>query len=168
MRIFKNVWKRAFNQDGFTLVESILTMMAAAMILSFYPLIIQAFKQMDHAFMPEVNYEWNLFLIEMRQEIMNSTGCTAGGTHLTLTVNGESVTYEQYANSVRRRVENSGHEVVLQKVETVSFIPDPTGFNVLVTFQDGRDRAAHVAFRAPDLKATSGKAEINEGSGYLH
>ncbi|MED1205146.1 competence type IV pilus minor pilin ComGF [Heyndrickxia acidicola] len=148
MKIFKNVWKQVSNQDGFTLVESILTMMTAAMILSFYPLIIQAFKQMDRAFAPEENYEWNLFVIEMRQEIMYSTDYIAGKSQLKLTVKGAEVSYEQYANSIRRRVENTGHEVVLQKVDTVSFLPDSAGFNVLVTFQDGREREAHIAICA--------------------
>ncbi len=53
-------------------------------------------------------------------------------------LNGEKVTYEKYQDSIRRRVNDKGHEVVLQKLSLVSFHAIDGGVRIEGVFLDGK------------------------------
>jgi competence protein ComGF len=137
------------NERGFTLVESIFTLMIAVMILSLIPLVIKAFNHIDISLSTEETYEWNTFLMQLRREIRNSEESNIVGNKLCLKVNGENVTYEQYGLLLRRRVNETGHEVVLQKVETATFSMVKNDISLKVTFTNDHQEIARFSFFNP-------------------
>lgn len=91
------------------------------MILSFFPLIIKTYNHIQNSLSTDQDFEWNLFLIQLRKEIRTSDEWGLSGNKLNLFVNQEMVMYEQYGSSLRRRVDNKGHEVVLQNLKEIRF-----------------------------------------------
>lgn len=96
MKTGKNVLQNWKSEKGFTLAESIISLMIAVTILSLIPLVIKGFNHINHSLSTEDAYEWNIFLIQLRREIRNSSSVDITGNKLILQVNGEKVTYESF------------------------------------------------------------------------
>lgn len=65
--------------------------------------------------------EWEVFSSQIKKEIHGSQHAEVVGGSLVLSEDTETIVYEKYNNILRRRVNNSGHEVVLQNVSEVTF-----------------------------------------------
>jgi competence protein ComGF len=65
--------------------------------------------------------EWEVFSSQIKKEIHGSQNAVVVGGNLVLSEDTETIVYEKYNNILRRRVNNSGHEVVLQNVSEVTF-----------------------------------------------
>jgi competence protein ComGF len=76
--------------------------------------------------------EWEVFCSQMKKEIRMSTNIQVVSNHLILTEDNGTVTFEKYENILRRRVNNSGHEVVLQNVSDVTFTLLPNRIRISV------------------------------------
>ncbi|GIN85496.1 hypothetical protein J6TS2_18820 [Heyndrickxia sporothermodurans] len=132
-----NVLSRNFNQKGFTILESIFSILILLLIITFFPLFIKAYEQTQHSLSTEEDFEWNLFLIQLRKEIRTSDAWKINGNRLFLYFDNIEVLYEQYGNSIRRRVDSKGHEVVLQKVKSILLSNENNGFSLNILFQKG-------------------------------
>ncbi|MEB6547520.1 ComGF family competence protein [Heyndrickxia sporothermodurans] len=134
------------NEKGFSLIECIFSLLILSTILAFFPLLIKAYERIDHAYSTEKDFEWNLFLMELRKELRTSNGWVVTGNSLYLNRGQEVVVYEKYNQSIRRRVDGKGHEVVLQKVKQINFNSNKNEIILHVQFVNNHSREAHLFF----------------------
>lgn len=76
--------------------------------------------------------EWEVFVLELKKETKKAQYIGVSNNKLFLYVDGRMVTYERYENSIRRRVDSTGHEVALQGVTNVDFTSCKNGFRIEV------------------------------------
>jgi competence protein ComGF len=65
--------------------------------------------------------EWDVFSSQIKKEIRMSTKAQVVNNRLILTEDTGSITIEKYGSILRRRVNNTGHEVYLQNIAEVNF-----------------------------------------------
>lgn len=65
--------------------------------------------------------EWDVFCSQVKKEIRISSKAEVISGRLVLTNNNETIYYEKYGSNIRRRVNSTGHEILLQNVSTVTF-----------------------------------------------
>jgi competence protein ComGF len=67
------------------------------------------------------NMEWDIFCSQIKKEIRISSKAEVISGNLVLTLNNEKISYEKYGSNIRRRVNSTGHETILQNVSLVTF-----------------------------------------------
>ncbi|MEK3890747.1 competence type IV pilus minor pilin ComGF [Bacillus sp. FSL K6-3431] len=144
--IMKN-WKDVLNNDsGFTLLESILSMLILMTIMTILPLIFYAFSAIDRSVNVEDDFEWNLFLIQFRNEVKNADRLIIYSNRVFIDKpEQQSIYYEQYGTSIRRRVNNFGHEIVLQELKKAKFEKDEGALLLQVEFLNGTNEEARIS-----------------------
>ena len=65
--------------------------------------------------------EWEIFSSQIKKEIRLTTRAELISNRLILTKDSDTIQYEQYGTSIRRRVNSTGHEVILQNVSQHTF-----------------------------------------------
>ncbi len=65
--------------------------------------------------------EWDVFSSQVKKEIRISSKAEVISGGLVLTNNNDTINYEKYGSNIRRRVNSSGHETLLQNVSSVTF-----------------------------------------------
>lgn len=65
--------------------------------------------------------EWDVFSSQVKKEIRLSTRAEVISNRLILTKDTETIQYEMYGSNLRRRVNSTGHEILLQNVSQYSF-----------------------------------------------
>nr|WP_306420362.1 competence type IV pilus minor pilin ComGF [Heyndrickxia oleronia] len=128
---------------GFTLIECILTMLIISMIFLLFPLLIKTYEHINQSLSTEEDYEWNLFLIQLRKEMRESDGWDVSNNRLFLKRNNQMIMYEQYGNVLRRRVDSEGHEIVLQNINQVLFRVNDLKLQVHIQFINDHQRDAY-------------------------
>jgi competence protein ComGF len=88
--------------------------------------------------------EWDVFCSQIKKEIRMSSKAQLVGTSLVLTEDAGTIVYEKYGNVLRRRVNNTGHEVLLQNVTEVNFSLMPNTVRVTVKDSYRRDYTVNV------------------------
>ncbi|MDQ1001527.1 competence protein ComGF [Neobacillus niacini] len=76
--------------------------------------------------------EWDVFCSQIKKEIRISSKAEVVSGRLVLTNNNESITYEKYGSNIRRRVNSSGHETLLQNVSSVTFTRVNNSIKIIV------------------------------------
>jgi competence protein ComGF len=76
--------------------------------------------------------EWDVFCSQIKKEIRISTKFQVVGNRLILTQDSGTIYIEKYENILRRRVNSTGHEVLLQNVSEVNFTLMPASIKVAV------------------------------------
>ncbi|OIK11781.1 competence protein comGF [Bacillus sp. MUM 116] len=66
--------------------------------------------------------EWEVFCSQLKKEIRMYNHAEVVSGKLILTNDTETVLYERFGNNLRRRVNNSGNEIVLQNVSDAAFV----------------------------------------------
>lgn len=148
MSIKNIVWN---NHRGFTLIEAMLHMLILSIIMSLIPLIMYYLSSVDRIMSVQHDYEWNLFLINFRHEIADADPISVYRQRVLASKN-EQVTYrfEVYGTVLRKRVNNTGHEVILQNIRDAAFIKFDDHFTFEVEFLDGTKEKA--IFLLPEQK----------------
>jgi competence protein ComGF len=82
--------------------------------------------------------EWTVFCSQVQKEIMTVSKGEVIGSKLMLTKDTDSILYEKYGTSLRRRVNLTGHEILLQNVQEVSFVRLKNGIMLTVTDLEGK------------------------------
>ncbi|QOR68980.1 prepilin-type N-terminal cleavage/methylation domain-containing protein [Cytobacillus suaedae] len=107
------------NERGFTFLEMLVSLSILMLLLTFLVGLLAIIKE------PKAGInklEWELFIQQAKQEIYQSTQISHINTTLTFFKNNEeTVTYELYGTSIRRRVNGAGHEILLQNVSVVKY-----------------------------------------------
>ncbi|MEH6993244.1 competence type IV pilus minor pilin ComGF [Neobacillus drentensis] len=65
--------------------------------------------------------EWDVFCSQIKKEIHISSKAEVISGNLVLTLNNEKILYEKYGSNIRKRVNSTGHETLLQNVSLVTF-----------------------------------------------
>ncbi|MCJ8006818.1 competence type IV pilus minor pilin ComGF [Lederbergia wuyishanensis] len=126
------------DQKGFTLLDSIFCMLILSIIMSLMPLLFQSFATIDRTIYVDEDFEWNLFLIHLRKELKDAEKVYVySHPNRILIEKNFMIIYEPYSSSVRRTVNDRGHEIVLQQVSSVKFSKIDQLLIVNVTFSSG-------------------------------
>ncbi|RST73806.1 prepilin-type N-terminal cleavage/methylation domain-containing protein [Siminovitchia acidinfaciens] len=104
------------DQSGFTLIESIFSIVVLTILMSLLPLMYNSLSAIDRSISLEEDFEWNIFLIQLRDELGTVDSCRFGTERVYLIKNTISIKYERFQWDIRRQVGDKGHEVVLQNV----------------------------------------------------
>lgn len=115
--MLKKIFVTLSNKQGFTLIESLFSLLIVIIIASFIPLIFQSYTSVIKIMDIDKNYEWQLFLNHTRKELNTGTRLTVTDHKITFVTQSKLVTYEAYQNLTRRSVDNKGHEPLLTNVK---------------------------------------------------
>ncbi|MGI8380841.1 competence type IV pilus minor pilin ComGF [Priestia megaterium] len=109
-------------EKGFTLVEMLVSFTLFLIIVSFSPIIIPLAKQTYNPDFSMNEMEWEIFVNQLAMEYREAKEVGINATTLTLKMeNNQIITYERYEDKIRRRVDESGHEVVLQHIKNIMY-----------------------------------------------
>lgn len=130
--------KIVFHHDGgFTLLEVILNIMLLSIIMLFVPLVFHSLKTIDQVIQIEEDYEWNLFLIGLRDELKSADHVHVIKPYLFIEQGPIKIQYVQHGLVIRRQVNNTGHEIVLQNVKSTHFTKNEGSLYIQVEFLSG-------------------------------
>lgn len=124
---------RIKNQDGFTLIESLLSLYILTFISSLFIMLLATllFKTDDNAIHP---FELENFVLQMQSEFREANEWSVDSNTIRMTTRyDEHVTYTTYNNLIRRQVGGVGHEVLLQNVSAVRFEKLDNGIKLIIT-----------------------------------
>lgn len=121
-----------FNNRGFTLVDMLLAFSVFLMIASFIPLSLSMVYRNGIVDDELQRLEWEVFISQVKKEIRMSEGVDVSNNRVILQKDGSQISYEKYGSNVRRRVDEKGHEILLQNIETVSFEKINQGLRISV------------------------------------
>ncbi|OLS41789.1 competence protein comGF [Bacillus sp. MRMR6] len=76
--------------------------------------------------------EWEVFGSQVKKEIRMSSRADVVSGRLVLIKNNESIFYEKYQSNLRRRVNSTGHEIILQNVFEVNFVKQNNSIKISV------------------------------------
>lgn len=122
------------SSNGFTLLEALLGLAAFSMMAALLPLSVQVISNIDDIKPRLQAMEWEIFSTQIKKEIRMSEKIEPMTNRLVLTKDSESILYEQYENKLRRKVNGTGNEVLLQNVNHVQF--DKIKNGVLIKVED--------------------------------
>lgn len=108
-------------QAGFTLLEVMICFLFVSVFFLLLPRLQVLFIEPPY---PKqiTNWEWNVFLEQVQIEFRDvEEGNSGEGKMVFKTKAGEHITYVKSGNNVVRKVNGAGHEVLLQKVEGISY-----------------------------------------------
>ena len=109
-------------EKGFTLVEMLVSFTLFLIIVSFFPIIVPLAKQTYNPDFSMNEMEWEIFVNQLAMEYREAKEVRIHATTLTLKMeNNQIITYERYEDKIRRRVDESGHEVVLQHIKNIMY-----------------------------------------------
>lgn len=86
--------------------------------------------------------EWEVFCNQIKKEIRVCTSAAVINGRLVLTNNTDTIIYEKYGNTLRRRVNSTGNETLLQNVSSYSFVMVKNGVMITVTDLTGKNYRA--------------------------
>ncbi len=124
--------------SGFTMIEMLLSlvifMMLSILVTQMFITVRENFGKKNQLH-PK---EWEIFTIQLKNEIRNSNEQSVIDNKLYLMSSGNIVTIEQYKNIVRRQVEGMGHEFMLQNIADFQVEQDGTDIIIQVMDNEGQ------------------------------
>lgn len=109
------------NEKAFTLLEVLFAFSIFMTIVFFMVPVLQIVLDNKDSNGRLQDMEWEVFCSQIKKEIRISSKAEVVSGRLVLTNNNESINYEKYGSNLRRRVNSSGHETLLQNVSSVTF-----------------------------------------------
>ncbi|MDC3413400.1 ComGF family competence protein [Aquibacillus sp. 3ASR75-11] len=124
----------AINQQGMTFATLLFSLGVLSIMIPFFPFLFQIQNQ--------PTYSDEFAIRQFFQFIMNETystkSLTASPTKLTFEKwDGTFVEFEEYGDIIRRQVSDTGHEILLRDVRSISFTESSAGITVSVTTLTG-------------------------------
>ncbi|MFS0861536.1 competence type IV pilus minor pilin ComGF [Fredinandcohnia sp. 179-A 10B2 NHS] len=125
-------------ESGFTFVEMLLTFSVLLVIVSFMsPFLRVIYHQTSSEFN---QLEWQVFVQQVKMEIREAKNLSITNQNHTLSFinpRGQKISYEVYQDKIRRRVNGTGNEVILQKITSIIYTPKSNGCMISITTVDG-------------------------------
>lgn len=139
---FRNVrWR---NEMGFTLVDMLVAFSGFLMMIAFLPLGMKIILPNEYSNERFQKLEWEVFHSQIKKEVRISNAVFVEKERVILLKNGDRITYEKFGTNIRRRVNTSGHEVILQNVASLRFEPLSEGYSITVIDTNGDKHHANV------------------------
>ncbi|MCQ6278084.1 ComGF family competence protein [Bacillus sp. EB600] len=132
------------NERAFTLVEMLFAFSIFTIIIFFISPLFEIMLQQNDLQKRQQAMEWDVFCSQIKKEIRMSSKAQLVGASLVLTEDAGTIDYEQYGNVLRRRVNSTGHEVLLQNVSEVNFSLMPNTVRVTVKDLNRRDYIVNI------------------------
>mgnify|MGYP001770196346 CR=1 FL=1 len=125
-------------EKGFTLIEILMSLTVLFIILS---LLTPAFHLAVNYTAKRGNFhyfEWLVFIQQVKMELRESKDVRIYGTTIQFDKwTGERVTYEKYGTIIRRRVNDTGHEIMLQFIQQISYEKEGASIRIRVLTDKG-------------------------------
>lgn len=109
------------NEKAFTLLEVLFAFSIFTTIVFFMFPVFQIILDNKDSNVRLQNMEWDVFCSQIKKEIHISSKVEVVSGNLVLTLGNEKVLYEKYGSNIRKRVNSTGHETLLQNVSVVTF-----------------------------------------------
>lgn len=123
---------KGLNDRGFTMLEMLFAFSIFCVISTFLPIMFQIIFNSHSVESRIQNMEWELFVNLLKKEVQAGESVEVVNGQLRI-INGEEVsTYQKYQNILRKQVNGTGHEVVLQNVQSVSFARNAQSVTIVV------------------------------------
>lgn len=124
------------NEYGFTLVETMFSLFLFSIVIFMFPFILSFFK--PAAFETLKVKEVELFFMQISREIHGAKSMSIQGRQLIVELhNGDKASYEHYNNLIRRRLNEKGHEILLQHIQSVHFQLEQQLVTIQITGERG-------------------------------
>jgi competence protein ComGF len=127
------------NGNGFTLVEALIALTVFMTCAASFPLLYDAAYRVVETSKSEKNTEWEIFIVQLRNELHQSSNWYVSAGKLNYGVNGSITSISQYEDKLRRQINGEGHEVMLQNVKKAAFALEGGKLYIHVTFQNGEE-----------------------------
>ncbi|SFA42038.1 competence protein ComGF [Anoxybacillus pushchinoensis] len=132
-------------EKGFTLIEVLMSLAAFFIILS---LLVTLFHLASNHTIKRGKFhyfEWLVFIQQAKMEVRESRDVRIYGTTIQFDKwKGERVTYEKYGTLIRRRVNATGHEIMLQFIQHVRYEKEKGGIRIHVLTDKGDSYEAFI------------------------
>lgn len=129
------IWQK---NNGFTLIEMLFSLVILLFVASFA---LQLFT-MAHKWLPDTRnlnpLEWEVFLNQAKKEVRKSNSMNVVNKTLQLAIGSDVVTIEKYQDKLRRRINGTGHDLMLQNIADVKFVNHHSSVEILVTDKQGK------------------------------
>jgi competence protein ComGF len=132
------------NERGFTMAEMLLSVLLFLLIASMLPLGMKIILDQRVAESMERQMEWEVFSSQVKREIRSAEQMTVQPDKLLMKVDEQIILYEKYANSMRRRVNYQGHEILMQNLSSFSFGKIADGVEIKARDLEGTDYCVRV------------------------
>jgi competence protein ComGF len=126
------------SENAFTLIEVLIAFSIFTTIIFFMTPVFQIILSNKDSEAALQAMEWEVFCSQIKKEIRLSTRAEVISGRLILTKDTETIQYEMYGTNLRRRVNSTGHEIILQNVSQYSFTMLNNAVKVIVTDLWGR------------------------------
>lgn len=127
------------NERAFTLIEVLIALSIFTTITFFMTPVFQIILNYKDTQASLQAMEWEVFSSQIKKEIRFSSRAEVVSNRLYLTKDIETIQYEKYGSNLRRRVNSTGHEIILQNVSQYSFTLVDNAVKVTVTDLWGKE-----------------------------
>jgi competence protein ComGF len=127
------------NEKAFTLLEVLFALTIFSTIVFFIAPLLQVIADTKDTNGRLQEMEWEVFCSQVKKEIHISSKVEVISGRLMLTNNNETINYEKYGSNIRRRVNSTGHETLLQNVAAVTFTRIGNSVEIIVVDVWGKE-----------------------------
>lgn len=133
------------NEKGYTLLEMLLVLSIFLMVSSFFPLLFSVLSQWIEQPSSLHPFEWEVATAQITMDVREANKIVITEGMVTLEgANSELISYESYGDLMRRTVNGTGHEVVMQNVNLTHFSYIDGGISITVTDLDDKEYKMNV------------------------
>lgn len=146
---------KSIKRNGFTLIEALLSLACFLIIVSFIPLMFKVISVNENIDERKQKIEWLVFIQQLKKEVRIAEEVSLDNRgELMLLIDNQFISYEKYGDKLRRRVNGTGHEVVLQKLQSVQF--EVTEDNMTIVYRNIFQKEYRSSFYQMKIRSTSG------------
>jgi competence protein ComGF len=127
------------NEKAFTLLEVLFAFSIFSTIVFFMIPLLQIIEDTKDSNGKLQEMEWEVFCSQVKKEIHISSKVEVISGRLVLTNNNETINYEKYGSNIRRRVNSTGNETLLQNVSVVTFTRIGNSVEIIVVDVWGKE-----------------------------
>lgn len=108
--------------EGFTLLEVLVSFSIILILTAFFPLLLKSLSSLTEKGEGIHPLELEVFIQQATKEVRNAKSVSVEGNVMVIINQADQrVTYEFYQKNIRRRVNGTGHELLLHGVESISY-----------------------------------------------
>ncbi|WP_461611408.1 competence type IV pilus minor pilin ComGF [Cytobacillus kochii] len=149
---------KSIKRNGFTLIEALITLACFLIIVSFMPLVFKVISVNENIDERKQKIEWLVFIQQLKKEVRVAEKISLDNRGvLILLIDNQSISYEKYGDKLRRRVNGAGHEVVLQKLQSVQF--EVKEDNMVLIYKNIFQKEYRSSFYQMKIRSTNGDEE---------
>ncbi|MBP2240863.1 competence protein ComGF [Cytobacillus eiseniae] len=114
------------------MVEMLLAFSLFLIIASLFSISLTSLLPNDQFDLRYKELEWHVFVAQLKKEIHSAEEMDVENNRLVIRVNGQNVQFDKHGTNIRRRVNDTGHEIVFQQVNSILFERLKDGMNLTV------------------------------------